>query len=193
MNQNKNGFPTLEELTMELQRMDKQKYRMSLFLKMLVSLVSASCLAVLVAVLWLPVLEIYGNSMTPTLENGDIVFSIKRSAMEYQDVIAFYYNNDILVKRVIGRAGEWVDIDEEGNVYINDQLLDEPYVRQKAKGNATIEFPYQVPDGKVFVMGDHRDTSKDSRHKEIGCVDEQDIVGEIVFRVWPLYKIGIIK
>ena len=101
MNQNQNEYPTLEELTMELQRMDKQKQRTSLFLKMLISLVSASCMAILVAVLWLPVLEIYGNSMTPTLENGDIVFSIKKSAMEYQDIIAFYYNNDILVKRVM--------------------------------------------------------------------------------------------
>ena len=193
MNKNESGYPTIEELSKELHRMDKQKKHRSLFIKMLFSLICASCLAVLVAILWLPILEIYGNSMTPTLQNGEIVFSIKKPAMEYQDIIAFYYNNDILVKRVIATPGQWVDIDEEGNVYINDQLLEEPYVRQKANGNVTISLPYQVPDGKVFVMGDHRDTSKDSRHKEIGCVDAQDIVGEIVLRVWPLHKIGIIK
>jgi signal peptidase I len=153
-------------------------------------LITVAAIAVLVATLFLPVLQIYGSSMTPSLTEGNIVVSIKGFDFGRGDIISFYYNNKILVKRVIAFPGEWVNIDDDGNVYIDDELLDEPYVKQKAFGECDIELPYQVPDGKVFVCGDHRETSVDSRSSTVGCVSEEQIVGRIVFRVYPFNRIG---
>ena len=153
-------------------------------------LITVAATAVLVAVLLLPVFQIYGQSMTPTLNDGDIVLSVKSGNVESQDIIAFYYNNKILVKRVIAGAGQWVDIDEEGNVSVDGVLLDEPYLMGKAKGECDIELPYQVPEGKVFVMGDHRSVSVDSRSLAVGCVSEEQIAGKLMMRVWPLKNIG---
>lgn len=143
-------------------------------------------MAVLVATLWLPVLQIYGSSMTPTLEEGDIVVSIKSKTYETGDIVAFYYNNKILIKRVIAGSGDWVDLDEDGTVYVNGEKLDEPYVKDKAFGECDLELPYQVPESRIFVMGDHRSVSVDSRSKAVGCVAEEQIVGKLVFRIWPL-------
>ena len=157
------------------------------------TLVVVAAAAVLVAVLFLPVLRIYGKSMNGTLDNGDIVVSVKSSHMETGDVIAFYYNNIILVKRVIAGPGDWVDIDQEGNVYVNGTKLEEPYLDDKAYGETNIELPYQVPDGRIFVMGDNRSVSIDSRNTSIGCVSEEQIVGKIVYRVWPLSQIGRVR
>ena len=157
------------------------------------SLVVVAAVAVLVAVLFLPILRIYGKSMNSTLESGDIVVSIKTSKMETGDVIAFYYNNNILVKRAIANPGDWVDIDQDGNVYVNNNRLEEPYLNEKAFGETNIELPYQVPEGKIFVMGDNRLVSIDSRNTSIGCVAEEQIVGKIVFRVWPLSEFGAIQ
>ncbi len=157
------------------------------------SLIVVAAVAVLVAVLILPVLQISGTSMTETLEDGDIVVAVNSSNFKTGDVIAFYYNNNTLVKRVIAYAGDWVDIDEEGNVSVNGQVLDEPYVSEKALGECDIELPYQVPDGKCFVMGDHRSTSIDSRNTAVGCVSKEMIVGKIVFRVWPFTDFGVIR
>ena len=154
------------------------------------TLITVAAVAILVATLWLPVLQIYGNSMTPTLENGDIVFSVKSSEFHHGDVLAFYYNNKILVKRVIAVAGEWVDINDEGTVFVNGMELNEPYVLEKVYGDTNIELPYQVPDGKIFVMGDHRSTSVDSRNTTVGCVAQEQVVGKIIFRVWPFDTIG---
>ena len=131
--------------------------------------------------------------MNQTLDSGDIVISVKGSAFETGDVIAFYYNNNILVKRVIANPGDWVDIDKDGNVYVNNNLIEEPYLGEKAFGETNIELPYQVPEGKVFVMGDNRSVSIDSRNTSIGCVAEEQIVGKIVFRVWPLAQIGAVR
>ena len=143
-------------------------------------------MAVLVATLWLPVLQIYGSSMTPTLEEGDIVVSIKSKNYETGDIVAFYYNNKILIKRVIASSGDWVDLDEDGTVYVNGEKLDEPYVKDKAFGECDLELPYQVPESRIFVMGDHRSVSVDSRSKAVGCVAEEQIVGKLVCRIWPL-------
>ena len=143
-------------------------------------------MAVLVATLWLPVLQIYGSSMTPTLEEGDIVVSIKSKTYETGDIVEFYYNNKILIKRVIAGSGDWVDLDEDGTVYVNGEKLDEPYVKDKAFGECDLELPYQVPESRIFVMGDHRSVSVDSRSKAVGCVAEEQIVGKLVCRIWPL-------
>lgn len=131
--------------------------------------------------------------MTPTLEDGEIIFSVKTSNLKPGDVIAFYYNNKILVKRVIGSPGDWIDIENDGTVYVNQQQLAEPYVIDSALGDCNIKLPYQVPDGKFFVMGDHRSTSIDSRNTAVGCVAEEQIVGKIVFRIWPLARVGAVK
>lgn len=157
------------------------------------TLVVVAAAAVLVAVLFLPVLRIYGKSMRGTLDNGDIVVSVKSSNMKTGDVVAFYYNNNILVKRVIAGPGDWVDIDKDGNVFVNHEKLEEPYLDDKAYGETNIELPYQVPDGRIFVMGDNRSVSIDSRNTSIGCVSEEQIVGKIVYRVWPLSQIGRVR
>ena len=157
------------------------------------ALITVAAIAVLVAVLWLPVLRIYGSSMTPTLGEGDIVLSVKGSSFKTGDVVAFYFNNKILVKRVIAQSGDWVDIDVDGNVTVNGYMIDEPYVSEKAFGECNLDLPYQVPESRVFVMGDHRSTSVDSRNSAIGCVSEEQVVGKIVFRVWPLKSFGKTK
>ena len=152
-----------------------------------------AAVAVLVATIWMPVLQIYGASMTPTLNEGDIVVSVKGSDFAPGDLVAFYLGNKILVKRVIARPGEWVDIDKDGNVFVNNVPLNEPYLAGKAFGDCNIELPYQVPDGKFFVMGDHRSTSVDSRSTAVGCVAQEQIVGKILFRVWPLNCFGPVE
>lgn len=156
-------------------------------------LVVVAAAAVLVAVLVMPVLKIYGKSMNPTLTEGDIVISIKGTAFEQGDLVCFYYGNKLLVKRYIAGPGQWVDIDKDGNVYVDGELLDEPYLTEKALGECDIELPYQVPDGRIFVLGDHRSTSVDSRSTTVGCVTDEQIVGRIVFRVWPLTGFGIVQ
>lgn len=148
-------------------------------------LITVSAAAILVAVLLLPVLRIYGTSMTPTLTEGDYVVSVKGTEFETGDICCFYYNNKILVKRVIAKAGEWVDIDQDGTVYVNGKKIDEPYVTDLALGECDIELPYQVPEKRIFVMGDHRSVSVDSRSTAIGCVAEEQLVGKVVYRVWP--------
>lgn len=154
-------------------------------------LIVVAAIAILVAMLFLPVLRIYGQSMNATLHSGELVISVKGAKFNTGDVIAFYYNNNVLVKRVIANSGDWVDIDLEGNVYVNSQLIDEPYLEgNKAFGEPDIDFPYQVPDERVFVLGDNRSVSIDSRHLAVGCVTSEQIVGKIVFRIWPLTKLG---
>ena len=191
--QNIPQLPNTAELE-EAVRRDRYYHRFrNMVTSTFLTLVVVAAAAVLVAVLFLPVLRIYGKSMRGTLDNGDIVVSVKSSNMKTGDVVAFYYNNNILVKRVIAGPGDWVDIDKDGNVFVNHEKLEEPYLDDKAYGETNIELPYQVPDGRIFVMGDNRSVSIDSRNTSIGCVSEEQIVGKIVYRVWPLSQIGRVR
>jgi signal peptidase I len=183
---------TSQAVEKELDRMRYQR-RFALTMRSTIfTLVVVAAIAILVAVLLMPVLRIYGRSMNDTLDEGDIVVSVKTGTFETGDVIAFYYNNKILVKRVIGQSGDWIDIDTDGNVYVNNVLVEEPFLKEKAFGDCNITLPYQVPDERIFVMGDNRVSSVDSRNTAVGCVAEEQVVGKIVFRVWPLSKIGSI-
>lgn len=185
--------PTTEQIRGELERVRYRKTFANTLRSTVFILIVVSALAVLVAVLLLPVLRIYGHSMNDTLDEGDIVVSVKGSSFETGDIIAVYYNNKLLVKRVIGQAGDWVDIDEHGNVYVNQVMLEEPYLDSKAYGETNITLPYQVPESRIFVLGDNRDVSIDSRNTSVGCVAEEQIAGKIIFRVWPIENFGIVK
>lgn len=184
---------TTEQLERELLRVRHKKRYQTVLKSTLYTLITVSAIAILVATLWLPVLQIYGSSMTPTLTDGEIVFSIKTAGFETGDIVAFYYNNKILIKRVIAESGDWVDIDKDGTVYVNNVPLEEPYLMEKSFGDTDIELPYQVPDEKIFVIGDHRATSVDSRNTVVGCVAQEQIVGKILFRIWPLRRLGIVE
>ena len=183
-------MPSAEQLEAELKREKYKRRYHSVLRSTIYTLITVAAIAVLVATLWLPVLQIYGSSMTPTLQDGEIIFSVKTADLEPGDIVAFYYNNKILVKRVICGPGDWVNIDEDGTVYVNEVRLKEPYLAEKALGDCNIELPYQVPDGKIFVMGDHRSTSVDSRNTAVGCVAQEQIVGKIIVRIWPLNRLG---
>ena len=185
--------PTLEQLTAELERENYKRRFGRVLRSTLFTLVVVAAVAVLVATIWMPVLQIYGSSMTPTLNEGEIVVSVKGSAFEPGDLVAFYFGNKILVKRCIAGPGQWVDINENGDVFVDGKLLDEPYLTEKALGECDQSFPYQVPESRYFCMGDHRATSVDSRHSAVGCVAEEQIVGKIVFRVWPLSGFGALR
>ncbi len=183
-------LPSAEQIDRERRRLRyRQRYRRTLRSTIAILIVVAA-LAVLVATLWMPVLRIYGSSMAPTLENGQIVVSVKSTRFESGDLIAFYHGNKLLIKRCIANSGDYVDIDEDGNVSVNGAPLEEPYLSEKAYGQTDIELPYQVPDQRRFVMGDNRSASIDSRSTVVGCITEEQIVGKIVFRVWPLDVFG---
>lgn len=186
----KREIPELSQLKNELNRVKYKKRYKSVVLSTVYMLLAVAAAAVLVATLLMPVLRIYGNSMTPCLSEGDVVISVKNSRFKRGDIVSFYYNNKILVKRVVAFEGEWVNIDEAGNVTVNGTPLSEPYLTEKALGECDIELPYQVPDSRIFVMGDHRSTSVDSRSTTVGCIYEEQIVGKIIFRVWPFPEIG---
>lgn len=180
----------IKELRQELRRVKyNNKFAATLF-NTVGTLVVVAAAAILVANLWLPILKVTGTSMSPTLQEGQVLMASKGHDFKTGDVIAFYYNNKILVKRVIAMPGDWVNISEDGTVYVNDIAIDEPYLNEKALGDCNIELPYQVPESKIFVMGDNRSVSLDSRNTAIGCVSEEQVVGRIAFAIWPLSKIG---
>ena len=186
-------MPSSEQVEAELNRVKYRRRYHRVLRSTVYILVTVAAAAILAATLWLPVLQIYGNSMTPTLKDGEILYTVKSSDLKVGDIVAFYYNNKILVKRMICSAGDWIDIDEDGTVYVNDKELEEPYLVEKALGDCNIELPYQVPDGKIFVMGDRRSTSVDSRNTAVGCVAREQMVGKIIFRIWPLKRLGAVE
>lgn len=185
-----NQMPEIGQLKAELKR-EKYKIRYKSVMRSTVyTLIVVAAFAILVATLWMPVLQIYGTSMTPTLDEGQIVVSVKGYEFEPGDLVAFYIGNKLLVKRVVASPGDMVDIHEDGTVFINGKELVESYVTEKAFGECDLEFPYQVPESRFFMLGDHRSTSVDSRSSVVGCISKEQIVGKIVFCVWPIAKFG---
>lgn len=192
-NRTETELPTLEQVERERDRL-KYKSRYGSMLKSTAAiLIVVAAVAVLIATLWMPVLRIYGTSMVPTLENGQIVVSVKTTDFKPGDIVAFYQGNKLLIKRYIAGPADWVDIDADGNVSVNGTVLDEPYIEEKAYGETNIELPYQVPDNRYFLIGDNRDVSVDSRNTAVGCVANEQIVGKVVFRIWPLSKFGAVN
>ncbi len=189
----RNVSPSREFLESELKRTQRRSRFFQALRTTLGSLIVVAAAAVIIAMLVLPVLQIQGTSMTDTLQDRDVVVALRGSGYKTGDVIAFYYNNNILIKRVIATTGQWVDITEDGTVYVDNVKLDEPYVTEKSLGDCNIALPYQVPDGKVFVMGDHRSTSLDSRNTALGCVSDDMVVGKLLIRAWPLSEFGLIR
>ena len=195
MKRNAKGIelPTTEEIERERNRLHHKKlYNRTLKSTIAILLVVAAA-AVLVATLWMPVLRIYGTSMVPTLTDGQIVVTVKTSSFSSGDIVAFYHGNKLLIKRYIAGPGDWVNIDADGNVTVNGEAFDEPYLTEKAYGNTNIDLPYQVPDDRYFFMGDNRDVSVDSRNTSVGCVAEEQVVGKVVFRIWPLSAFGAVS
>lgn len=183
-------LPTIQQLEAERNRLrSKNRYNRTLRSTVAI-LVVVAALAVLVATLWMPVLRIYGTSMFPTLTDGQVVITVKTGRFRSGDIVAFYHGNKLLIKRYIAGPGQWVDIDRLGNVSIDGKALDEPYLTDKAYGETNIGLPYQVPDDRYFLMGDNREVSVDSRNTTVGCVARDQIVGKVVFRIWPLKDFG---
>lgn len=189
----KSDAPTLPQLEKELRR-EQYKNRYSSVLRSTIStLIIVAAFAILVATLWMPVLQIYGNSMDLTLEEGQMVVCSKGAEIEQGDLLAFYVGNHLLVKRVIAGPGDVVDITPNGTVYINGQELPEPYVTEKMKGECDVEYPYQVPEYSYFVMSDNRSNCVDSRASVVGCVAEEHIMGKVIFRIWPFDSFGKVE
>ena len=186
-------LPTTQQLANERRRLRyKSRYNRTLRSTVAILLVVAA-LAVLIAMLWMPVLRIYGSSMAPTLQDGQIVVCVKSRNFEPGDIAAFYHGNKLLIKRYIAGPGQWVELDGDGTVFVDGTLLDEPYLAEKAYGQTNIELPYQVPDERYFLMGDNRSVSVDSRNTAVGCVSTEQIAGKVVFRIWPLSAFGPIS
>lgn len=188
-------LPTVEAVEAELARTESQLSRHALHRNIAFALAAAFAVAVPLSLYAFPMFRIYGESMTPTLNEGDIVISTKPGGYATGDIVAFSFNNKILTKRVIATPGDWVDIDSDGNVSVNGQELDEPYLPEESKslGQCDISLPYQVPESKYFVMGDRRSVSVDSRLQQVGCIPSEQIVGKLDLRIWPLPAFGFLQ
>lgn len=170
----------------------KRRYRSTLRSTVYMLMVVAAA-AILLSTIWMPVLHIFGSSMTPTLTEGDYMLCWKTKNYQHGEIISLYYGNKVLVKRYIAGPGQWVDIKEDGSVYVDGELLNEPYVDQKMLGDCNIRLPYQVPENHYFVLGDHRSISQDSRNSAVGCIEKEDIIGKVILRIWPIGKIGLVR
>ena len=188
-----NDRPDVAQLEKELEyERHKRKYNRTLRSTVGILIVVAAA-AVLLATIFFPVLRIYGSSMTPTVNDGEIVVAFNSRDFKTGSVAALWYGNKLLVKRIIASPGQWVNIDSDGNVYVDGQLLEEPYVSERSLGDCNIDLPYQVPEGCYFVLGDHRNISQDSRNTSVGCISREQIVGRLLFKVWPFAQAGKIK
>ncbi len=182
--------PSLEDLRAELKRENNKKEYSKIFRNTIVILVVVAALSVLISSFFVTVLKVTGESMSPTLESGQIVLASNSKEFEAGELIAFYYNNKVLIKRVIGSPGDWINIDSDGNVYVNGVLLEETYLTEKSLTPTDITFPYQVPENRYFVLGDHRSVSIDSRSTTVGCVSEEQLIGKVLFRLYPINVFG---
>lgn len=183
------GF-TVQQIEGELKRLRHKQNSRRIFRQTVFSLLVVAAAAVLAAMLFFPIFRVTGSSMEPTLNPKEIVVCLKNSQFQSGDLVAFYYNNKVLLKRVIGTAGDTIEIDDSGNVFVNGSQLDEPYITKKSLGQCDIDFPYQVPDNRIFVMGDNRETSVDSRTTAVGCIADEYVIGKVFLRVWPLEQLG---
>lgn len=183
------GF-TVRQIEGELKRLRRKQNSRRIFRQTVFSLLVVAAAAVLAAMLFFPIFRVTGSSMEPTLNPKEIVVCLKNSRFQSGDLVAFYYNNKVLLKRVIGTAGDTIEIDDSGNVFVNGSQLDEPYITKKSLGQCDIDFPYQVPDNRIFVMGDNRETSVDSRTTAVGCIADEYVIGKVFLRVWPLEQLG---
>ena len=183
------SLPTIKQVETERKRYRRQKAYNKALSGTIYVLTIVAAVAVLIATLVLPVLQIEGTSMEPTLVNGDVVLLTKTTSFDRGELCGFSWNNKLLIKRVIGVPGDWIEIDIDGTVYLNGEKLDEPYAEQLSVGECDLEFPFQVPQEQYFVLGDMRESSIDSRNTLIGCVAKDQIVGKVFFRIWPLKAI----
>lgn len=189
--QNKRDLPGSEQISAELRRMKYRKDYFRMFTSTISSLLVVAAIAVLVSMLALPVLRVTGTSMMPTMENDELVICNKRANFETGDIVAFYLNNKILLKRVIGTAGDWIDLAEDGTVYVNNEPIEEPYLFEKDYGICDINLPYQVPDNCIFVMGDNRAVSVDSRSMSVGSISDEFVIGKVILRLYPFDRVGV--
>ena len=185
------AIPTTEEVKAERERLEYRSRYGRVLRSTIYALLVVAAAAVLLATLLLPVLQVSGDSMNPTLEDKDILVLVKGENMETGDLCAFYWQNKLLIKRIIGAPGDVITLDENGVVTVNGETLDEPYVDELALGECDIRFPYQVPENRYFVLGDHRAVSIDSRSSVIGCVEKSQILGRVFLRVWPLDRLAV--
>mgnify|MGYP003299529918 CR=1 FL=1 len=187
------SVPTLTEIQSERKRIRRKDYYRQALRGTVSVLVVVAAVAVLIATLFLPILQISGDSMSPTLEHDEIVVLLKTKKFERGDLIGFYYQGKILLKRVIALPEDEVAIDADGNVYVNGELLEEPYVTDKGLGDCDLKFPYKVPATSYFVMGDRRSNSVDSRNSVVGSIPQEDIIGKVFVRVWPFSRFGFVN